>query len=572
MVPVSEAYMIVDLRSGEEIEDVIAADPETNQVQIEIFTYEGKETRSVYYPAGIKLVRRAYPKRKKRSEITLLLVCLLWIGLLGFASAQDLSTTGRELSDSMHSKPIAHPPYLNTDEFFLNRAGDLYRALGTDILGNEPASLTKIGGMKIDGSNGTSAAIVNLGGMKIDASNATSAAGLNLGIRRSAALNPTPYTWFVRDTGNDTADCLTISTSCLTINAALNKAFLADANRQSVVIDIGSGTFLESVAVNGQMPGAIGNGGFLSALSAPMVYLKGAGSGVTTIAGPTNNLCYTLLANNYGSLAISGMTVTSVNSSTCSQSGLYAQFFGTLYVYGDVKVGPVNQWGVFGEEYGSIIVTPGCMSCSGLTFSGNAYGAIGLSATSMFQSDSTINFAGSPTYTYGFAAGENSLIKLSGNPPLSGSFGGPAMFFSGNSTMLNYHSGTWAGSPGYMGSGSRWEGLPPAATLVSTTGLGSTGTVSIQDGSSPYSGLIYMTPGGTGIASLGTVTISMPYMLYHGACTVGWNENASASFQLGSVFWYSVNSNQYIIKWSNGGSTALTSGQSYPLTWVCNSN
>lgn len=381
----------------------------------------------------------------------------------------------------------------------------------------------------------------------------------------------------ISKTGADVAGCGAAqgSGACLTIGYALGQALALDVGNSSVTLQLGAGTWSENVTVNGPLRGGTSPTGFTGIATMPLVKIVGAGSASTTIAGGQTvagaSYCYAVLANGGAQVSLQGMTVTAnAGGSTCNQSDLYAQFFGTVYIVADVKLGASNGYAVFAEEFGMIQVAAGCGSCSGaLTFAASGIGAVGLSTNSVFQSDSTLVFTGTPAYSQQvFLAEGNSTVKLLANPPTSGSFTGTLFSLLSNSVFINYNSETWPGSYGLVASGGIWQNAPPPSVgSLTLAGLGSTPTV-VTTGDA-YHGLVTMTPGGSGIAATGTFQITLPYAIDNGYCTISPTGDGTGSWQLGSVFQISGNTLSPTIRWSNGGATALTSGQTYPLAYVC---
>ncbi|TLM98463.1 DUF1565 domain-containing protein, partial [bacterium] len=90
--------------------------------------------------------------------------------------------------------------------------------------------------------------------------------------------------WFVSPTGNDADDCLSESSACLSITAAIGKATAGDT------INVLAGMYVENVNVN------------------KAVTIVGAGSGTTSIVGTTGNA--TPLTFSTSAASVSGFTIT----------------------------------------------------------------------------------------------------------------------------------------------------------------------------------------------------------------------------------------------------------------------
>jgi len=122
-----------------------------------------------------------------------------------------------------------------------------------------------------------------------------------------------------------------------------------------------------------------------------------------------------------------------------------------------------------------------------------------------------------------------------------------------------------------LAGGRRFLVLDAGVPSVSSTGLGTTGTSAIEAGSVDTVGVIVLTPGGTGIAKDGTVTLTLSQDLgiHVPVCLI--------SLQDGTDQWDSekgivivaagISTTAVGIRWHNGAS--LAAGSTYNLSYHC---
>lgn len=101
--------------------------------------------------------------------------------------------------------------------------------------------------------------------------------------------------------------------------------------------------------------------------------------------------------------------------------------------------------------------------------------------------------------------------------------------------------------------------IPP--TAVACTGLGSTGTCNLFSPgvwNDSFSGVVQLKPSGTGIATTGTVTLTMPFAALTASMCIGATANATQSSWPGA--------NSFVLPWFG----TLTSGGTYQFLYRCN--
>lgn len=417
-------------------------------------------------------------------------------------------------------------------------------------------------------------------------------------LRDSAGLNPTPGNFYVSATGSDAADCLTSVVSgahgpCLTINHTLAVALATDARQALLTINIGAGTFTEPVAVNGPNVGGTSATNFVTAAaSMPVVLLKGAGSGSTTIFGPAtylgNNYCYAILANGGANVGLQALSVqANGGGGSCNVSDLYVQA-ASMWIFSDVVLKAATGNLISMEENALLYVTAGT-SAPGLTLAGNAYNGISIDGNSTFVSDSTVQISGAITLSGScfLDVSYHSVFKISlPNPAFTSgaTVTGRRFCLDGLSDLLiGSPPAVWPGSfLGLVANGSRYQapsgpvgggagacigGAAGCPNANGPTGLG-TGSTAMSSGSGAYGGAVALTAG-VGAAASGSVSIWLPYEMDRGVCspsfqgTGTWNARASV---VTSGF---TTSNGIILTWDNNAA-ALTAGLTYYIGYTCN--
>jgi hypothetical protein len=158
---------------------------------------------------------------------------------------------------------------------------------------------------------------------------------------------------FYVTSGNDHGgknSCLLSGDPCATIGQAVWQYYQLPWYGSDQYVSVGACTWNETISVSSPLFAAPSQVG---ATISPQLYLKGAGSDGTTIAGSGED-CGTIIATYGGSMVgVEALTLTA-NATAC-QSALFAQEGGVINVYLDVKFGAASQQHMHVEETGSQI-------------------------------------------------------------------------------------------------------------------------------------------------------------------------------------------------------------------------
>jgi hypothetical protein len=188
---------------------------------------------------------------------------------------------------------------------------------------------------------------------------------------------------------------------------------------------------------------------------------------------------------------------------------------------------------------------------------------------------------------------------IAGNPTLN-----YLVFVSSGGTFQTNIANPWGASPGAMtgagflaspggtieanGLAVAWPGTatsylqggvydqPPAPTASSDANIGTTGTVAMLSGSTPYQGAVVMTAGGTAIGSAGNVTVTFPSPIsvrrQNGGtmqCGAGLLTSGSGTWANGArVSGTNVSTGAVSFNWNNFG-VGLAAGSSYTFWYNC---
>jgi hypothetical protein len=288
-------------------------------------------------------------------------------------------------------------------------------------------------------------------------------------------------TFYVRTTGNDyggSNSCLILADPCLTIAQAMLSSQKFYAANGSLTINIGAGSFTESVFVNQPLTGSFNVAGNPNGtnLQPGQLMLSGTGSGSTTITGNAT-VCGTIVSTNYATVGIRGMTLNG-NGNAC-QSTLFAQIGGTINIYDDIVFGPATVEHIHVENAGSSV-----QSWYSYTVSGGAVrhilvgGGGGIYLNNAFPSG-VITLSGTPAFSDAFVvAAEAGSVQFNTGVSFSGTFTGKRYDVYDNgvietfpSTSLTWLPGTIAGT---ARTGGVYHGPAPASIVgaIATTGDG----------------------------------------------------------------------------------------------------
>lgn len=382
-------------------------------------------------------------------------------------------------------------------------------------------------------------------------------------------------------TGSNLNDCRTTATACRTINGAIAVAATFSAGGLSQVINIAAGTYAETVFATSQPLGALN-----STINQTMISLAGASSSTTTITGD-GVTCGTIVATNNAIIGLQGLRLNG-NAAAC-QSTLFAQQGGIINIFSDVVFGPASQQHMHAESSGSEIQIWNSYSVngnaqyhwaavSGATILGNgSWGTATITAT---------------TISAAWALADSGGVIYMGGGLYSGNPATEPYVALRNGTITNFGS-AFPGGNGYgeIHSGGRYSpptaaclggsgGICPAA--AAPTGLGTGGTIAVLG--STRSGVATITAGSSGTGSAGIFTVffdttatgdrltftggaSAPCVLGLGDGTGIWQSGSVAKVVGQPTNPYGLN-----IGWFDGGATTLSTGSTYFISWICQSD
>ncbi len=316
--------------------------------------------------------------------------------------------------------------------------------------------------------------------------------------------------YYVAKTGTDAAGFgLALATPCLTVNYATALACAANVAGGVATINIGAGTFVESVFVNGPLTGGCNNNPNPSG-SVPngpsMVLFSGAGSGSTILSGAgTTNV--TLCPSDGAVIGIRALKL--IGTGTAGQSPLFIQLAGTANIFDDVIFGAASQAQIHVEDTGS-----SCQVWASYTVNGNAPFHCSVGDGKYVLAAGTVTFSGALTFsTSTFYVGSQGTVQFNVATPFTvpgGSSVTGKRFTLVANGVIETNGLTSAtlipGSlPGIEASGGYYRG-PLIATVAAASGVGN-GSVSVVGDS--HAGVITLTAGST-TAAAGSVLLSFP--------------------------------------------------------------
>lgn len=160
--------------------------------------------------------------------------------------------------------------------------------------------------------------------------------------------------FYVEQTGNDSNDCRSHSTPCLTGNGALAQLFTYSSGGQAQFLIYGPGIWQETLDLAGPLVGA----GSTDSLGAPLV-IEGAGPTATLLTGATSGFgaVATIIANGMIKVQIRGIWIqgTAMPGQTC----LFAQYGGQINVIDESSLGPCTDAIAHVENGGSQVLLSG---------------------------------------------------------------------------------------------------------------------------------------------------------------------------------------------------------------------
>jgi hypothetical protein len=369
---------------------------------------------------------------------------------------------------------------------------------------------------------------------------------------RGIAATAASITWYVSSTGSDSNDCLTPSSACRTIGAAISKAASGDA------IDVASGTYPEhltvgkDLAISGTGAGQTiidggGNGAVLSVYAFTIVNVAGVtiqhgSAGIANAGALTVTNSNIINDNGVGATNTHGMlSLTNCQVSSNTDGGI-SNTDGTIMIQGceiNANTSPGIAGGIFntgivnissstidgnaamgynGSLGGGILSDSGTVTIANSVISSNRSTAFYDSGGGLANSSgSTIAITNSSIDNNqagmgGGIANSGTLIlyasTLSGNSATNGGGGGIENDSPGTAALSNSTvSGNSAGSGGGLGNSGM---LALASTTISSNSAGSGGgianggTVRLED--TVIGANVISSPGGRGPDCTGALT------------------------------------------------------------------
>jgi hypothetical protein len=388
-----------------------------------------------------------------------------------------------------------------------------------------------------------------------------------------------PLTLYVRSSGSDTANyCMASGTPCATFQRAVNICQQLDMQGGNCLVtntDVAPWSDAESISVTNPLRGA-GNG-----TAVPNIGTRWAsqividGNNQVTITGAAG-ACYGIAASNNAIVGVRRINV--APTFAACQDGLFAQLGGGINVFDGVTLGATGANGCKAHAENSAY---GIQFWENYTLTGN--GSCGYSAG-----------GGASTIIIGAGVG-----TISGNPTIA-----ELVFVSSGGTFQTNIANPWGAIPGAMtgagflaspggtieanGLAVAWPGTatsylqggaydqPPAPTASSDANIGTTGTVAMLAGSTPYQGAVVMTAGGAAIGSAGNVTVTFPSPIsvrrQNGGtmqCGAGLLTSGSGTWANGArVSGTNVSAGAISFNWNNFA-VGLVAGSTYAFWYNC---
>lgn len=216
-------------------------------------------------------------------------------------------------------------------------------------------------------------------------------------------------TYYVATGGNDSNDCLTVGTPCLTPNQAITDA-LRDVDTgpaANVIVQLADGTYTGQVSM---ARGLVGGG---------RIILQGnTGTPANVILSVTSNDAVQV-SNSGSRLTVSGMEVRTTTGGSC----LRATSYGALTIGASLRLG----------------------ACASAHMQSDAFGGIALGASYSIVGSSPIHYNATQHGTIG---GNSITVTLTGTPAFSGAFAVagplgalyvPSITYSGSATGTRYN-------------------------------------------------------------------------------------------------------------------------------------
>ena len=388
--------------------------------------------------------------------------------------------------------------------------------------------------------------------------------------------------------------CLLIANPCATITHAVYSASRFAYFGGQAIVNIGAGTWAESVSVNGSL---MNNMNFTIApnisytapvTNSPMLLFYGAG-GSTIWNGDATGACGTLIASYGAFVGVANMKMQGTRVGGC-RSTLFAQLQGHIHVFDNMEFGDADVEIMHAENAGTDIEI-----WKSFTVSGSAVHLMSAgNAASIISSAGVITMVGTPNFSSNTLYSDWGMIQFNVAPVYSGAYSGTPFTIRGNA-VLQLTGTTDITTLGGTGTGLLLEGgrvrgnnvFPPCiggavgcAVVVAPTGLGTGGSPSVvfASGSDSYSGQVILTTGNAGVGSSGQFHVSFPWRQGAsgvGRCVLGFS-TAGVGFAIGATTTISPDSGSgttppdQVWYWNNAGA-ALTANATYNFKYVCGS-
>jgi microcystin-dependent protein len=547
-------------------------------------------------------------------------------GILGISLASSSTFTGSAQGGT--SAPFSAIPPSRTVNFIIKITPDSNSASASGVtsLGGMTGDIACGAGLNCTGNtisvSGSVTSVQINGGAGVSTSGTCASSGV---INCTISANSSK-TYYLATTGNDSNDCLSAPSACLTLQHVAD-LINAASNNAAYTINIGAGTFS-------------GGGVFTSG----KVSIIGAGSGTTTTLTATT--AATIQSYAPAQVTLDSVWITNIGGA----HDLWALYGGAININNNVSLGPAPSARMACQDQGATIYGNGYP----ITIDGGTSGSVFLLASCgmrFFGGPPVVNFVNSPIFaqtiqcinngtfktgamqfngtasiTTRYQMSENCALDQEQNVTeikgaLQGALTGGAVYYNAGSTFTGTISGTTltvsglvAGN-GALGVNNRVLGAGVTANtkitafgtgtglngtytvnnsqsvasttmtsasiypciasvglcdtvVAAPTGLGVGGTaVAVDDGfGGDYSGQVTLTTGSSGTAASGSV-----FVIQHSAmnfCTASLS--ASGTAVLGSVastMGTSAGVKWLQLAWTNSG--VLATGSTYNINYAC---